>query len=158
MTKLGPRTRIVLAWLPAVLYTTLIWWLSSQVLQVPYVSRVPLQDKGIHFLEYGALSWFITLAVVITWRDSGPRAVAIGSLMTVALGFLDELHQAFVPGRFSDAGDLLADAIGAVTFSILYVLCVRVLLSRRGARGEREAQPAQETRALQRTSDPPVQS
>ena len=122
--------RIAFAWLPAVLYTALIWWLSSQALHVPYIERVPLQDKGVHFLEYGALALFVAHAVVITFRERGVRAALIATLLTSALGFLDELHQAFVPGRSSDARDLLADAIGAVVFSTVYV-ALHALLSRR---------------------------
>jgi VanZ family protein len=149
---LGPRARIVVAWLPATLYTALIWWLSSQTLHVPFIERVPLQDKGVHFLEYGALSWFVTHAVATTWRDRGLRAVAIATLMTTALGLIDELHQAFVPGRASDALDLAADAIGALAGSILYVLLAFVVRTRPSSRSAGADAPE-----LARSSRPPLE-
>jgi VanZ family protein len=144
--NLSPAVRALLAWFPVFAYTALIWWLSSQALQVPLIERFPLQDKGVHFLEYGAMSLFITHALVITFRDGGPRAVVMATLMTVALGFLDELHQAFVPGRSSDAMDLLADSIGAVVFSTIYVVGLRLIRGR-----ERTSAPER-----LRTSEPPL--
>jgi len=127
---LSTRARIVVAWLPAVLYTSLIWWLSSRALDVPLMGYVPLQDKGVHFLEYGALSLFITHAIATTWRERGVRALIAASLVTTALGLMDELHQAFVPGRSSDDLDLMADAIGAFFFSAAYLLLLHWLALR----------------------------
>lgn len=118
---LSPRTRIILAWLPASSYTLLIWWLSSQVLDIAFMNRVPFADKGVHFVEYGALAFFIAFAHVRTWparRISGPLLAA---LVTMALGLVDELHQGFVPGRFSDIYDLAADALGSVVAVLLFL-------------------------------------
>ncbi|MDB4985936.1 MAG: hypothetical protein JWN04_1114, partial [Myxococcaceae bacterium] len=39
------RRQILVAWLPVVSYTLLIWWLSSQVLDFAFLQRFPLQDK-----------------------------------------------------------------------------------------------------------------
>lgn len=156
MSSLSPRARILVAWLPAVLYTLLIWWLSSQVLRVPYMERVPLQDKGVHFLEYGALSLFITHAVATTWQRRGVRVLLASSVITIALGLLDELHQAFVPGRSSDELDLLADAAGAVFFSASYLLIVRLLRGVRAGRG-RDTESAREPGRGDAISEPPAQ-
>jgi VanZ family protein len=49
----------------------------------------------------------------------------------VTWGFLDELHQAFVPSRNADSADLAADAIGAVIGVAIYALIRRM----RGANG-----------------------
>lgn len=156
MSSLSPRARILVAWLPAVLYTLLIWWLSSQVLQVPYMDRVPLRDKGVHFLEYGALSLFITHAVATTWQRRGVRVLFASSFITTALGLLDELHQAFVPGRSSDELDLLADAAGAVFFSASYLLVVRLFRGRKTRRGT-ETGSAPEPGRGEAISEPPAQ-
>lgn len=118
---LSARTSIVLAWLPACSYTLLIWWLSSQVLDVAFMNRVPFADKGVHFLEYGALAFFIAFAHQRTWparRVSGPLFAAV---VTSALGLVDELHQGFVPGRFSDVLDLAADALGSLVAVLVFV-------------------------------------
>jgi len=133
--SLSPRQRILIAWLPAVAYTLLIWWLSSQAFELAFMQRVPLQDKGVHFLEYGALSFFIAHAMAVTWpgRDSSTFFTAV--VATVALGLLDEMHQSFVPGRFSDVLDLVADTIGGLAAALLYTA---LTLGYRSVRRDRE--------------------
>jgi VanZ family protein len=123
----SPRTRILLAWTPAVAYTLLIWWLSSQVLDVAFMNRVPFADKGVHFVEYGALTFFIAFAHVYTWPERSLTGPLVAAAFTTALGLLDELHQGFVPGRFSDIYDLVADALGAAIAALLF-LAARALL------------------------------
>lgn len=126
MTRQNQRMRIVVAWLPAILYTLLIWWLSSQTLELALLERVPLQDKGVHFLEYGALGFFIAHAVTTTWPGRGIGTL-VSVIITVSLGLLDELHQAFVPGRSSDVLDLAADSAGALTAALLYAGIARLV-------------------------------
>ena len=62
-------------------------------------------DKLAHMLAYAVLAWLL--------RKSGLSpfwAIALA----VLYGVSDEWHQSFVPGRFCDATDLLADAAGAL--------------------------------------------
>jgi VanZ family protein len=129
----SPRTRILLAWTPAVFYTLLIWWLSSQVLDVAFMNRVPFADKGVHFVEYGALTFFIAFAHLYTWPARTVAGPLVAAAFTTALGLLDELHQGFVPGRFSDIYDLLADGLGALIVALLFLAgrALLLLLSRR---------------------------
>jgi VanZ family protein len=110
---------------PALLYMLLIWALSSFPIQLDF-SRVPLRDKGVHFVEYGTLSVLLAHALRIT----GPQRRALliwgaAVIITLVWGAIDEIHQAFVPGRFSDVGDLIADGCGAVAGSIIYLLARR---------------------------------
>jgi VanZ family protein len=113
--------RILLAWLPVVSYTLLIWWLSSQQIDFAFMERVPFQDKGVHFLEYGALSFFNMHAISVTWPERRFSSVITATLITAGLGLLDELHQSFVPGRSSDVYDLAADLVGAAVAALVYV-------------------------------------
>ncbi len=67
-------------------------------------------DKAIHALVFGLLALWL-------WLPSRARPAARGLIaigLATAWGVLDEVHQAFVPGRSSDAWDLLADFVGAV--------------------------------------------
>ena len=125
---LTPRQRILVAWLPAVAYTLLIWWLSSQAFELAFMERVPLRDKGVHFLEYGTLSFFIVHAYVVTWPRRGAMTLVHTVLCTMALGLLDELHQSFVPGRSPDVRDVLADCVGG----FVGALAVSALFAARG--------------------------
>lgn len=122
--------RIALAWLPAILYTGVIWWLSSQPVLIQGIERFPFQDKGIHFLEYGGLCLTICYAVYKTWPGRGVRAALAAVLITAGLGLLDELHQAFVPSRSSDAEDLVADSLGALVFSFACYAVLRFFAGR----------------------------
>ncbi len=106
--------RALTAWLPAVLYMALIWTLSSFTFDAP-IEHVPLRDKGVHFLEYGMLGFLLTHATLRTWPAHHVlRTAALAVCITLLWGWLDEIHQAFVPGRSSDALDLVADAAGAL--------------------------------------------
>ncbi len=62
LTKL--RLAVALAWLPAALYMALIWTISSLSLTDVSVSRVPLGDKGVHFVEYGVLAFLLAHAAL----------------------------------------------------------------------------------------------
>jgi VanZ family protein len=110
---------LLLAWLPAVLYTALIWFLSSRTLDFKLIEDVPMRDKGVHFVEYGALGFFLAHACHATWPRLG-RRFALALWLTVALGLVDELHQLYVPGRSADAADLLADALGGCLAIVVY--------------------------------------
>lgn len=108
------RGQILLAWTPALLYMALIWVLSSMHLDLP-VEEVPLRDKGVHFVEYGLLGMLVSHAALRTWpRHHASRTLALAIVITVAWGILDEIHQAFVPGRSAELLDLVADTLGAV--------------------------------------------
>lgn len=109
------RTQIVLAWLPAVLYMALIWALSSISLPDLPLERVPLRDKGVHFVEYGVLGMLVAHATLRTWpHRAASRTLSLALLITLSWAVLDEIHQAFVPGRSAEALDLVADAAGAL--------------------------------------------
>ncbi len=129
--RLSPL-RVARAWVPAVLYLALIWWLSSQRIDLP-LDRVPWRDKGVHFLEYFALGACFAHAVWITWSRRGQLGAVAAWLFTVASGLLDELHQALVPFRSADLLDLAADAAGAL-LAVVVVWTVRTHLEARAAR------------------------
>ena len=110
---------------PAILYMLLIWALSSFPIQLDF-SRVPLRDKGVHFVEYGTLSVLLTHALRTTVPQRNALLTwAFAVLITTVWGAIDEIHQAYVPGRFSDVGDLIADFCGAATGALVYLLLRR---------------------------------
>ncbi len=108
--------RVVLAWLPAIAYMALIWTVSSfSIVPLP-IDRVPMRDKGVHFLEYGALGLLVGHAVLRTAQTpSRLRATIATILVCASWGMLDEIHQVFVPGRSGDLLDFVADLLGATT-------------------------------------------
>ena len=114
--------RWLVAFGPALAYMSLIFVLSSFPIQLD-LERVPFRDKGVHFVEYGTLGALLAHALRATY----PRAHSLwiwilATIATVLWGALDEIHQAFVPGRNSDVVDLMADAVGAVVGAAVYLV------------------------------------
>jgi VanZ family protein len=115
-----------LVWLPTVAYCGLIFYLSSQEISIK-VSLFAMQDKAIHFMEYGVLSvlFFISL------RKSAPgynikAAAVVAIIFSGFYGISDEVHQYFVPGRESSIGDVTANFIGAVVFQSIHILKLKL--------------------------------
>ena len=79
--------------------------------EVPVVSAIPDFDKVVHALLYGVEGFFLYFA--IRWpRPAGfsvLRALVVGGALAV-WGTLDEVHQAWIPGRSMEAADALTDA------------------------------------------------
>ena len=111
----------MIAWLPAGAYMLLIWGVSS--IPHPFVfERLPFQDKGAHFIEYSVLAGLIAHALDGTWPARRARTLfSIAWAATVFWGLLDEIHQAYVPGRVAAALDLLADSLGGLAGTIAYI-------------------------------------
>jgi VanZ family protein len=107
--------RVLVAWIPALLYMALIWSVSSMSAPEFPVGAFPFRDKGVHAILYSGLAFLVAHACLRTFRGR-PRAriALVACFVTIMWGFLDEVHQAFVPGRSADLIDLLADGIGAV--------------------------------------------
>ncbi len=81
--------------------------------EIPVVSRIPDFDKLGHALLYGVEGFLLYFAVA--WpnpaRLSILRALAVAGALAV-WGTLDEIHQAWIPGRLMEPVDALVDAAG----------------------------------------------
>jgi len=99
-------------WGPVVLQMAIIFAASS----IPNLGPLPggISDTSGHSIGYALLAGLLLRALAggwlggVTWR----RACAAIILATV-YGALDEFHQSFVPGRYADRHDILADCTGA---------------------------------------------
>jgi len=106
-------------WRFALLYKALIFVISSFEVQVPGVQHVPLRDKGIHFVEYAVLGWLCAVASARTWPSASAwRTAAFAVFVSVLWGLSDEIHQALVPGRSSELGDVIADLLGSIAGAV----------------------------------------
>ncbi|MCK6479358.1 MAG: VanZ family protein [Planctomycetes bacterium] len=115
-----PSTRALLrAWGPPVAWCLLIASLSSLPLSTD--AELPRgSDKAVHFVEYGVLGFL--LARALRPAEAGApllRRALLGALLGAAWGGLDEVHQAFVPTRTPEWGDLAADAAGSLAGALL---------------------------------------
>lgn len=102
--------RKILFFVPAILYYTLIFLLSS--LRVKGQVSLPFLDKGLHIMEFALLGFLLSLGFFLSFGSS----VRVKSVFTLAsgilLGCLDEFHQYFVPERSVEVLDMVADSIG----------------------------------------------
>jgi VanZ family protein len=78
---------------------------------VPVVSEIPNFDKVVHAVLYGVEGFLLFFAIRWPARRPSPwlAALVVGGALAV-WGTLDELHQAWIPGRSMEAGDALTDA------------------------------------------------
>ena len=107
--------KAVLLWLSTAGYMGLIFFLSSQGnlgFTLPADS-----DKIIHAFAYMLLGLLFYLSL----RASGARnyVLAAAFLLASIYGISNEIHQFFVPGRYASFGDVLANAVGALTGSLI---------------------------------------
>jgi VanZ family protein len=101
-------------WRFALAYMALIFVISSFEVEVPGLHLFPLRDKGIHLVEYAVLGWLCAAAASRTWPAAPPsRIVGFAIFVSALWGLSDEIHQAFVPGRFSELNDVIADLFGS---------------------------------------------
>jgi VanZ family protein len=115
----------VLAWLPAVAWAGLIFFLSAQPDET--LEKLGLQGQllsiGGHLVVYFVL--MVLLVVALRLSSNLPsRQVYILSFLIVALyGLSDEYHQSFVPGRTATIDDWIVDLIGA---AIAWIILLRL--------------------------------
>jgi VanZ family protein len=124
MIREGTSQR-VLAWLPAVAWAGLIFFLSAQPDET--LEKLGLQGQllsiGGHLVVYFVL--MVLLVVALRLSSNLPsRQVYILSFLIVALyGLSDEYHQSFVPGRTATIADWFVDLIGA---AIAWIILLRL--------------------------------
>ena len=98
-------------WGPVVVYAALIFAASS-ISQPPMPGTV--SDHTLHAWAYAGLSSLLLRALSGgRWRGVTAWRALLAAVVAAGYGLTDELHQLFVPGRFFDLHDLLADGLGA---------------------------------------------
>ena len=80
--------------------------------EVPVVSSIPDFDKVVHALLYGVLGFLASFS--IDW-PAGERRVLWRALCVAGAvavwGTLDEIHQAWIPGRSMEMADAATDTV-----------------------------------------------
>lgn len=119
-----------LYWLLALLWSGLIFWLSSSPDAQGASGWIDLRhpvDKIVHAGTFGLLA-------LLLYGATGRPVLSV--VLTSLYGVLDELHQAFVPGRHANPWDWLADTLGAVIAVSLVGFLTRHLFSKQNASHE----------------------
>jgi len=112
--------RLALYWLPPALYITLIFTLSG--MSHPPVPAL-VDANLLHFPEFAALGLLLARGLAGERRGFPGWGVLLSALALASVwGALDELHQAFVPGRVPDPSDWWHDTLGAAAGAGLWGL------------------------------------
>ena len=102
-------------YIPLGLYWLLIFILTS----IPGKS-IPkflgFSDKLKHFGAYFVLAFLLnfTLRLQNKYPLLAKQSILFTFLITLFYGLFDEVHQIFIPGRYFDWWDLVADAVGSI--------------------------------------------
>ena len=101
--------------LPTIFYWLLLFTATSLPSETLAASK-NINDKFSHFAGYFILSFLLTLMLHFSPgnKTSGWKLVGIVVIIVSCYGIFDELHQMFIPGRFAEFLDWIADFIGAV--------------------------------------------
>jgi VanZ family protein len=89
--------------------------LAATSFPAPAFTEFGISDKVNHFLAYFILAFMVNLAIIVQekypWlkKNSSIKILFIVSIYAV----LDEVHQAFIPGRSCEFLDWVADFAGA---------------------------------------------
>ena len=129
MTRPGPLKRgFWRDWSPAVAWCGLIF-LQSAFPTPDVLPHWANLDKAIHAGVYAVLAVLMChgLYSLPGWRQHTLRICVCGALFAALYGASDEWHQSFVAGRTADVLDWLADLVGAVAGSGLYMYARRRL-------------------------------
>jgi len=115
------------AWMPALLWSAVIFALSSIPGDAfPRLPRSWNADKFVHIGIYavlGALCWFGARGTLPPGRGRAAQ-VTVAGLIAALYGVTDEAHQVFTPLRSPDPYDVVADAIGGMLGAIACVAIV----------------------------------
>ena len=106
--------------MPAVAWAVVIFILSSipgdELPDEPF----DMFDKLVHAVIFGVLCLLIYRAFQFQNfnRFLKEFSILVAFMFIIAYGILDEYHQKFIPGRYPDPADALADVIGGGFASI----------------------------------------
>ena len=117
--------------LPIVLFAGMIYYVSSiPSVAVPSLG-IDFEDKLIHIVVYFVFGWLLIRALHFGKQEPISKKILIFSVILGLLyGLSDELHQYFIPGRFSEFWDWLADGIGILLGIEFYRRFYKVELQR----------------------------
>ncbi len=132
------RSRFAVWYLPALLWGLVIITLTSLPKLMPPPLGFKAQDKVYHLLVYAIFGFLWMRACVqnrlefrsrFTWR--------CGSYIAL-FAALDELHQLFIPGRYADIIDALADILGALLGIFAYNILLKISLNKNKSDGAKQ--------------------
>ncbi|MCF8261041.1 MAG: VanZ family protein [Melioribacteraceae bacterium] len=120
------KHKVSLLYVPLVLYWITLLILTS-IPDVPRISDFTYEDKVKHFLAYGGLATLLSL--VLHYQNKfhimKKNYHIVAYFIIIVYSLFDEVHQEFIPGRYGDFNDFLANLSGAIIAILLVYLFVK---------------------------------
>ena len=121
------KRKLTLVYIPLILYWALL--LMGTTLPAPDVPSFGVGDKFTHFGAFFGLA--VLLSFTLHYQNKyillKKYFLIAAFIIATFYGFLDELHQSFIPGRSNELLDWLADLVGA-GLGIIFVFYLMKLL------------------------------
>ena len=115
-------------WAPAIVTMSIIFYCSTTPLKVP--QYYPSQDKFLHFVAYGAISFLWHRAWNVTFQSHSKTVIFFTSvIIATSFGILIEICQIFC-NRFFEIGDIIANFVGAILGSLAYLYVYDKIMSK----------------------------
>lgn len=113
-------------WMPLVAWCGFIF-IQSSYATPDVVPRLQYMDKLLHTCGYALLGLLFCRVFYSgpLLRNKWIGIVLIGTILTGLYGISDEWHQSFVPERTADALDVVADFVGGLIGSLLFVMLIK---------------------------------
>lgn len=114
-----------------ILYTSLVlYWVVLIILtSLPTTSlpKVGISDKLQHFFAYFVLALLLNSSFLVQrkYQFSFNVKSLLSLLIVVLYAIFDEVHQYFIPGRFCEFSDFIADVIGGIAGVLLVYFLFR---------------------------------
>jgi VanZ family protein len=92
------------------------------------INLIPTVQNLLHVPLFGLLAflWIITFKL---WSHTEKLSVGVAALISVSYGFLDEVYQYFVPGRYMSFTDVYLDILGVFSAIGIYKLVFKKRIS-----------------------------
>jgi VanZ family protein len=106
------KRKIWLVYIPLTLYWLVLF--TATTLPGDQLPNLHLSDKIEHFSAFFILAVLLNLALIYQRKSYlfFKYAATVTIIICLSYAAIDELHQMFIPGRFADIRDWLADSTG----------------------------------------------
>ncbi len=106
---------LVIGWGAYICWAALLFMLSSQPPKDIVGMTFPYADKVLHFVYFGIGGFLFLWALSCGSNMRAGSRILLATGVAVAIGFLDEWHQMYTPGRYGgDFYDFAADVAGGL--------------------------------------------
>jgi len=83
------------------------------------IGHIPYGDKVMHGLLYGIMALLLSYGLKFKAYKFLGFNMQLGAIIVLVFATIEEISQYWIPSRTFDLGDLLADFVGVVLFSLI---------------------------------------